>query len=245
MSTRAFTTAILVIIAAGAAAMLAATFAVTREPSIRTMRIGQAIAERTRHAGVAVGPADAAVVVRIFSDFQCAACRWLDEEAGARLRHWAAEGRLRYVHIHAPLRAHRRGPAAARASYCAARDGKQWDMHRLLAERVAEWSQGEPPEPKFIVYAAALGLDTAGFARCLSDPAIAREVEEDALAARDLAPGHVPAIYVNDELILGLRRPEQLLDHVRARLAAPHDGAPSEPAVRKRIPPRPRMSGAR
>ncbi|HEX7091223.1 MAG TPA: thioredoxin domain-containing protein [Longimicrobiales bacterium] len=223
MSTRAFTTAILVIIAAAAAAMLAATFAVTREPPIHTVHVGQAVAERTRQAGIAVGPADAPVVVRIFSDFQCSACRWLDAEAGARLRRWAAEGRLRYVYIHAPLRAHRRGPAAARASYCSGRAGKPWDMHRLLAERVAEWSQGEPPEPKFIAYAAALGLDTAAFARCLSDPAIAREVEEDALAARDLAPGHVPAVYVNDELVRGLRRPAQLLDHVRALLAVPDE----------------------
>src|SRR5688572_27004135 len=75
MSTRAFTTATLVVIAPAAAAMLAATFAVTREPPIRAVRVGQAVAERTRHAGVAVGPADAPVVVRIFSDFQCAACR--------------------------------------------------------------------------------------------------------------------------------------------------------------------------
>jgi protein-disulfide isomerase len=229
MNARALTTAILVTLAAGAAATLAATFAATREPPIRTLRVGQAVAERTREAGIAIGPADAPIVVRIFGDFQCAACRWLDAEAGDRLRSWAAEGRLRFVYIHAPLRAHRRGSAAARASYCAARDGKPWDMHRLLAERVAEWSQGEPPEPKFIAYAAALGLDTTVFARCLSDPAIAREVEEDARAARDLAADHVPAIYINDELIVGLRRPDQLVDHVRSLLPPGRGGATGDP----------------
>src|SRR5690606_3964472 len=137
-----------------------------------------------------------------------------EAEVGAPLRRWAAAGLVRYVHIHAPLRAHRRGPAAAAASYCAARAGKAWDMHRLLTERLAEWTHGEPPERRFVAYARTLGIDTAAFGTCLADPAIAEQVRHDREAARALAPDRVPTVYVNDVLIDGLRRPDRLLDHV-------------------------------
>lgn len=223
MKPRTFTVTLVTIALAAAAAALRT--AIGGAEPIRTVHVGSAVAERTAHAGVAIGPADAAVVVRVFSDFQCPACRRLDAEAGALLRRWAADGLIRYVHIHAPLRAHRRGPAAAAASHCAARAGRTWEMHRMLADRLPEWTRGEPPEPRFVAYALELGLDTAAFARCLVDPAAAEQVERDRAAARALAPDRVPAVYVNEALIEGLRAPAQLVDHVRRLLRLPEAGS--------------------
>ena len=228
MKPHTFAVTLVTVAIAAAAAALHTVFGSDREP-IRTVHVGSAVAERAAHAGVAVGPADDAVVVRVFSDFQCSACRRLDAEAGTLLRRWAAEGLVRYVHIHAPLRVHRRGPAAAAASHCAARAGRAWDMHRLLAERLPEWTQGEPPEPKFVSYAHALGLDTAAFARCLADPVTAEQVERDRAAARALAPDRVPTVYVNDVLVDGLRHPDQLIDHVRRLLRLPGSGSLARP----------------
>lgn len=219
MKPRTFAVTLVSIAVAGAAAVLHTAL---RGPDpIRTVHIGAAVAERAADAGVAIGPADAAIVVRVFSDFQCPACRRLDAEAGVVLRRWAADGLIRYVHIHAPLPAHRRGPAAAAASHCAARAGRPWDMHRMLADRLPEWTQGEPPEPRFVTYAHALGLDTTTFALCLTDPATAEQVQRDRAAARALAPDRVPVVYVNEALIEGLRDPAQLVDHVRRLLRLP------------------------
>lgn len=227
MKPRTFTVTVVTIAIGAAAAALHSAFG-AREPT-RMVHIGRAVAERAAGAGVAAGPADAAVVVRVFSDFQCPACRRLDAEAGTLLRRWAADGLLRYVHIHAPLRAHRRGPAAAAASHCAARTGKAWDMHRLLTAQLAEWTHGGPPEPRFIAYAHALGIDTAAFARCLADPATADQVQRDRAAARSLAPDRVPVVYVNDVLIDGVRHPDQLVAHVRRLLRLPEAGSMARP----------------
>jgi len=100
MKPRTFAVTLVSIAIAGAAAVLHTAL---RGPDpIRTVHIGAAVAERAADAGVAIGPADAAIVVRVFSDFQCPACRRLDAEAGVVLRRWAADGLIRYVHIHAP-----------------------------------------------------------------------------------------------------------------------------------------------
>jgi len=228
MKPRTFAVTLVTVAIAAAAASLHTAIGSGRAP-LRTVHVGSAVAERAAHAGVAAGPADAAVVVRVFSDFQCSACRRLDAEAGTLLRRWAAEGLLRYVHIHAPLRGHRRGPAAAAASHCAARAGRAWDMHRLLGERLAEWTRGEPPEPRFVAYAHTLGIDTAAFARCLADPVTAEQVQRDRAAARALSPDRVPTVYVNDVLIDGLRHPGQLVDHVRRLLRLPESGSMARP----------------
>ncbi len=224
MKPRTFAVTLVTVAIAAAAAALHTAIGGGHEP-IRTVHIGSAVAEHAAPAGVAAGPADAAVVVRVFSDFQCPACRRLDAEAGALLRRWAADGLVRYVHIHAPLRVHRRGPAAAAASHCAARAGRAWDMHRLLTEHLTEWTRGEPPERRFVAYAHALGLDTAAFARCLADPITTDRVQRDRAAARVLAPDRVPTVYVNDVLIDGLRHPDQLVDHVRRLLQLPESGS--------------------
>ncbi len=125
------------------------------------------------------GSADASVVVVEFSDFQCPYCKQHSEQTQPELdKAFVDTGEVRWVYKSFPLPIHPQAPAAGVAAECAADQGKYMEMHEALFADVRGWSTSDP-SPMFTQIAGDLGLDTAAFAACLADPAMAALVEAD------------------------------------------------------------------
>jgi protein-disulfide isomerase len=87
-------------------------------------------------------------------------------------------GQVLWVFKHFPLSIHPQAPAAGAAAECAAEQGQFWEMHDQLFNNMSAWAVNNPTEP-LVSLAGKLGLDTAAFATCLADPAIAARVDAD------------------------------------------------------------------
>lgn len=125
------------------------------------------------------GDPNAKVTVVEFSDFQCPFCGKHAIETQPTLdEKYVDTGKVRWVFKHFPLSIHPQAPAAGIAAECTAEQDKFWEMSHLLFESVSTWSINEP-NPVFVELANQLGLDTAAFEACLSDPEIQARVDSD------------------------------------------------------------------
>ncbi len=126
------------------------------------------------------GDPEAPLVVVEFSDFQCPFCRRhtlntqpiLDEQ-------FIDQGKVMWVFKHFPVQStHPYAFSAAYAAECAAQQGKFWEIHDLLFQRMEEWTKPEN-RSVYLGIAEELGLDTDAFAVCLDDPATVDAVNSD------------------------------------------------------------------
>ncbi len=141
----------------------------------------------------AKGPKDAPVTIVVFSDFQCPACRAalpIIEEAAAL---HAKDVRL--VHKFYPLPKHTQAKPAAYAAIAAMRQGKYWEMERVLFANQAALSERDLDG-----YAADLGLDLARFRADMKDPTVHAMVERDRADGEAVELTHTPFVLINGRL---------------------------------------------
>ena len=185
-----------------ACALVVTGLAVRRE-LFSAVPAAQVTAEITRVAdwrsyaeGQRIGPANARVTIVEFSDFECPFCRATAERIRAiRAKHPAD---VALVYRHYPLPYHANALPAARASLCAARQGRFARYHDLLFAHQDSLSTIGWPR-----LARAAGVARpADFERCLEDGAPA-EIERDLRAGERLGVHGTPTLLVNDRLIRG------------------------------------------
>ena len=218
MNRQAFLAAIVIVAMSGMGGAFAMALYKRAPTDAATTNVAPSHLATIDSAGISVGSLDAHVAVRILGDYECPACRRLDEAAGPELRRLASSRSLRYTYIHAPLRVHRRGPLAAAAAYCAADQGQAWTFHQTLYERASEWAAGDPAELRFERYATELGLDAERLVACLEAPATHARVRRDRRAEMAAGQTYVPVVIIDDHVLRGAS-PEAVLQHVRQRLA--------------------------
>ncbi|WP_432100987.1 Na+/H+ antiporter NhaA [Streptomyces sp. WAC 04229] len=149
--------------------------------------LGVAVDERHDHVR---GPADAAVTLVEYGDFECPYC---GQAEGVVRDLLGAETDVRYVWRHLPLTdVHPNAQAAAEASEAAARQGRFWDMHDLLMGR-----QDELGERDLLRHARELGLDMEVFREDLARRRGARRVAEDVDSADLSGVSGTPTFFVN------------------------------------------------
>jgi protein-disulfide isomerase len=97
-----------------------------------------------------------------------------------------------------PLARHELARGAHEAARCAGAAGQYWAYHdRLYAEQAAF------QRDKLIRYAADLGIDTAGFTRCLDRHQFAAAVDGDVEQALALGIRATPSFLVNGRRVVG------------------------------------------
>ncbi|MFC8064014.1 Na+/H+ antiporter NhaA [Streptomyces sp. NPDC057293] len=149
--------------------------------------LGVAVDERHDHVR---GPADAAVTLVEYGDFECPYC---GQAEGVVRDLLGSETDVRYVWRHLPLTdVHPNAQAAAEASEAAARQGRFWDMHDLLMDR-----QDQLGERDLLRHARELGLDTEAFREDLARRRGARRVAEDVDSADLSGVSGTPTFFVN------------------------------------------------
>jgi len=146
-----------------------------------------------------LGSLDAPLTVIEFSDFQCPYCRQYTLETQPTLHaNYVETGQVLWVFKHFPLNIHPQAPAAGAAAECAAEQGQFWAMHDLLFENMDAWSVNDPTDV-LVGLAEDLELDTAAFAACLADPAIAARVESDLSEGAPFVQGTPTFIVIRGE----------------------------------------------
>ncbi|HEX8452343.1 MAG TPA: DsbA family protein [Longimicrobium sp.] len=144
-----------------------------------------------------VGPDAAPVTVVEFSDFQCPFCRVI----AARLDSLRAlhPREVAVVYRHYPLRIHPHAVAAARASECAAEQGRFWEMHDAIyreQESIGQLRWGR--------FAELAGIaDSGAFERCMDRVKAHPAIRDDTLAGGRLRVAATPTLLINQYRLTG------------------------------------------
>lgn len=147
--------------------------------------------------GNRIGSADAKAVMVEFSDFQCPACRQMEDRLRESLRKFPNDFAIVYRHF--PLPSHKYARPAALASECAAAQGRFREMHNALFDM--RDSIGTVPWTR---YASAAGVtDTVRFSKCLADSSAMPNIERDVAAATELKVSATPTMMINGVRIRG------------------------------------------
>jgi len=158
-----------------------------------------------------LGPQDAPVVVVAFSDFECPYCARGAATLDA-LRETYGD-RLQLVFRHFPLSFHVDGIPAAMAAECAGEQDAFWPYHDRLFEH-----QDQLGKDELLAHAAALGLKTKPFAKCMASETHRQRVEADVQAGATLGLSGAPAYFVNGRPVLGALPVDAFADIVEEEL---------------------------
>lgn len=190
----------------GEVALAVEEFVLTLDVTGDTARFGLELAvipaERFPPPRHTLGPRDAAVVIREFSDFQCPYCARYATGVLPELKETLlARGDVRFEFHHLPLTSlHANAQLAAEAAECvtatnAAKDF--WTYHDALFARQQAWANLGDAEPYFVRLAREVGLSNEGVAACLNEGRYTRAVQEAYRAAtEELGLSSTPSVFV-------------------------------------------------
>lgn len=153
-------------------------------------------------AAHALGPADARVVIREFSDFQCPYCAQYAARVLPRLkRELLRRGDVRFEFHHLPLVSiHANAQLAAEAAECvtaANRPQSFWRYHDALFARQTAWASLGDAAPYFVRLAREVGLSSEGVAACLDEGRYTAPVQRALnVATRELRLNSTPSVFV-------------------------------------------------
>jgi predicted DsbA family dithiol-disulfide isomerase len=163
--------------------------------------------------GPSKGPADAAVTIIEFSDFQCPYCARALPVIKEVMERYPDDVRLVYRHL--PLdRIHPRARAAAEASYCAYDQGRFWAYHDMLFANNKSLADEDLKR-----FAEELNLDVAAWEQCLRDEKFADTMQADFEAARSIGVSGTPAFLINGVMLSGAKPVEEFVSMIESELA--------------------------
>jgi len=136
------------------------------------------------------GPADAALTIVEFSDFECPYCRLSASDIERRLS--SREDKVAVVFLHYPLSFHKNAKPAAVASECAHRQQAFWPFHDAVFA-----AQDDLSEALYLEIAKQLKLDLGQFTKCLIDPKAREAVEADMKQGVNAGVKGTPSLFLN------------------------------------------------
>jgi len=159
------------------------------------------------------GPADAAITIVEFSDYQCPFCARVTPTMAQVMKTYG--GKVRRVFKDFPLPSHPQAPKASEAARCAGDQGKYWELHeRLFA------NQGGLEVPAIKQTASTLGLNQSQFDQCLDSGKYTAQVQADLAQGESLGVNSTPTLYINGRPLIGAQPFEmfkQVIDEELAR----------------------------
>jgi protein-disulfide isomerase len=170
------------------------------------------------------GPADAKVVLQVFSDFECPYCKRLAPVLDALSREYPRD--LRVVWRHLPLPIHANAKVAAMAALEAGAqlgpDGF-WRMHDLIYRFLGR--PGGVPNPETLQrYAGQLGLDLVRFREAIEQGRHEAAIARDIVTALGSGITATPSVVVNGYFINGLMPLERWRRLMKRILAETSEG---------------------
>lgn len=148
------------------------------------------------------GPENAEIVVRIYSDMQCPACKIAEQTVRGVIKDY--QGRVKFIWKDFPLtNVHANASAAAVAARCAQDQGKFWEYEEALFDQQAQWSALPDVKDYFLKLAMSLGLNQDSFAKCTSENQPKDRIVKDFNEALSLKLDSTPTFIVNRTLYTG------------------------------------------
>ncbi|MBW2386055.1 MAG: DsbA family protein [Deltaproteobacteria bacterium] len=144
------------------------------------------------------GPANAAITLVEFSDFQCPFC----SRVGPTLKQVREEypNDVKIVFKHLPLSIHPKAQGAHAAAEAAHQQGKFWEMHdKIFAD------QRQLTESKYIEYAGEIGLDVDRFKKDMASAEVKKRVAADSAEAARLGVTGTPGFFINGKFVSGAK----------------------------------------
>jgi protein-disulfide isomerase len=145
-----------------------------------------------------LGPADAAITIIEFSDYQCPYCRKWEQEAWPQIQA-AYPGKIRLVYRDFPLYSiHPESESAAIAAYCAGDQNKYWEFHDLLFSDQLPLGQDS-----YVKYATQVKLNVSQFTQCITAQKFKDNVTNNYNYASNLGVNSTPTFFVNGIPLVG------------------------------------------
>src|SRR5712671_3848983 len=169
----------------------------TKRAANPELKISKTETERPGEIVHVLGPADAAVTLEEFGDFQCPPCGKLSEPINQLQKKY----NLRVIYREFPLPIHAHAKEAAYAAEAAARQGRFWQMHDLLYREQAVWSKSTDARALFNAYAGMLQLDLGRFRKDMDSSDVQQQVENDQQRSAVIGVKTTPTIFLNIEVV--------------------------------------------
>jgi protein-disulfide isomerase len=169
------------------------------------------------------GPAGAPVVIVEWADFECPACGAFRPVLDGIAEKYPNGVRIAFKHY--PLPMHPNAEKAARAAVAAERQGKFWEMHRVLFDNQMSLSLESVEK-----LAQGIGLDLAKFRQDRDAEGTADRVARDRKQGEALNLSSTPSIFINGRLFVDSGEPPNDLEEW-VRLELELKGQPVPPAT--------------
>lgn len=139
------------------------------------------------------------VTIIEYSDFQCPACGLYYPLVERLLRENPTEVKLVYRHY--PLAKHPNAIPAAKASEAAGRQGKFWEMYRMLFNTQETWTNTTNAAEIFAQYAKTLGLDIEKYSIDIALPEIETKINNSIKSGLKAGVNSTPTFFINGKKI--------------------------------------------
>ncbi len=176
--------------------------------------------------GDVIGSAEAPVVIRLYADFQCPACRsFVTGQLGRLVSEYVVPGTVRIEARDIDILS-RGNPSEslelAVGARCAAEQGRYWQFHDLVFWNQGRENRGDHDAAFIGRVADAAGLDRSAFDACTArdDGRSAIRAQTATAAAQGLTS--TPTLVVNGQAIVGVPQYDQLAAYIEQLVA---DGA--------------------
>ncbi|WP_017585709.1 DsbA family protein [Nocardiopsis ganjiahuensis] len=181
---------------------------------------GQALARRTDDDPMALGSADAPVVLVAYSDFACPYCAtWAQETQPELVERYVDSGDLRIEWREFPYL----GELSQTLSVGAVAAGEQdafWEYQEAVFDRQDELKSAADPDSVLDEIVADLGLDTDRFQEDLGSERSGIEVGHDFVEGQQIGVSATPAFIINGDPVMGAQPLDVFVRSVDAALAA-------------------------
>lgn len=142
------------------------------------------------------GENKAGVTLVEFGDFQCPACKQYFPVVEQVVEKHKANIQFQFRHF--PLtKIHRHAFEGSRAAEAASKQGKFWEMYRILYQDQDSWSTQTDPLPTLIGYASQLGLNTEQFKTDYASSAVNDIINGDLAEANKVGADSTPTFVLN------------------------------------------------
>jgi protein-disulfide isomerase len=160
---------------------------------------------------VPLGKKDAAVVVVVFSDFQCPFCAKISPSLERIVRE--SDGKTRLYLKQFPLKTHPQALDAAKACVAAETFGKFWELCGRLYEMQPDLS-----EANLLKAARAVGIDAEKFKKAMAKEEVLNRIADEKLEGLKNHIEGTPAIYINGKEVTVPATPELLKDRIEEEI---------------------------
>ncbi|KKT81504.1 MAG: hypothetical protein UW78_C0009G0025 [Candidatus Azambacteria bacterium GW2011_GWA1_44_9] len=143
-----------------------------------------------------------------YSDFQCPACAAYFEMVEQAVTEY--DDRLSFTYRHFPLAQHKNAQSASYASEAAGKQGKFWEMHKMIFEQQADWAEKNNASEIFKGYAQELKLDLARYATDVASTEIKDAVSHDRDTGLRSGVDSTPSFYLNGKKMQNPRSYDEL-----------------------------------